>query len=110
MRRCTDRVEVLAPRAPSTGSTQSTRADSVVAPLVFRWRGRRYVVSHVLADWIEVEPWWTGSDLRSEGESEQRWWRVEAGRRSAASTQGQVTGVFDLCWRDGGWSMRRIAD
>ena len=124
MRRCADRVEVLAPRAPS--SAEATAADSVAAPLVFRWRGRRYVVSAVLADWLEMEPWWSAAETGGEGEAEQHWWRVEAGRRSAVAphrlgadvapdaapdlTYGVVTGVFDLCWRDGSWSMRRVAD
>ena len=120
MRRCADRVEVLAPRASS--AVGATAAESVAAPLVFRWRGRRYVVSAVLADWLEVEPWWGAAGTRGEGEAEQHWWRVEAGRRgvvaphdlgSAAAvglTHGVVTGVFDLCWRDGSWSMRRVAD
>ncbi|MFZ0323981.1 MAG: DUF6504 family protein [Actinomycetes bacterium] len=101
----------------STGSTAG--AESVAAPpaappaapLAFRWRGRRYVVSHVLADWVEVEPWWGATGSGATGESEQRWWRVEAGRHSVAvDDPGLVTGVFDLCWREGTWSMRRITD
>jgi hypothetical protein len=56
-------------------------------PRVFRWRGRRYEVTEVLAQWLEVTPWWRGSAPQADGlhDRQRRVWRVEAGG-----------GVFDL--------------
>ena len=71
-------------------------------PRVFRWRGRRYEVTEVLAQWLEVTPWWRPSALVADApekspeespeepaflihDQQRRVWRVEAGG-----------GVFDL--------------
>lgn len=54
------------------------------APEGFRWRGRRYVVCAVVAQWVEALPWWTGAS------GQRHVWRVEA-----ASRTGTV-GVYDL--------------
>jgi hypothetical protein len=60
-------------------------------PRVFRWRGRRYEVTEVLAQWLEVTPWWRVAaqhpavDLPAVHDRQRQVWRVEAGG-----------GVFDL--------------
>ena len=88
-----------------------------VTPLAFRWRGRRYVVGTVLAQWVETGAWWRGASRRlgqlddqpdSPPEDPERslWW-VEACR-------GAHTGVFDLsCESAGGqerWVLHAIHD
>ena len=122
MRRIGESIESLTPLAP-TGT-------EVMAPMAFRWRGRRYVVDSVLAHWVETGAWWRYPDQSRTSQTEQdpgpdleppadpeRWlWRVEAGSRTTH------TGVFDLCLeRDpsphlsprlsqGRWSLHAIYD
>ncbi|MGB2839410.1 MAG: DUF6504 family protein [Actinomycetes bacterium] len=93
MRRIDESIESLTPMSQSD--------NAAVAPLAFRWRGRRYVVGTVLAHWVETGAWWrrvAPHPQREEPHSTtsgppdpERWiWRVEACR-------GAQTGVFDLC-------------
>ncbi len=109
------------------------RRDDV--PTEFVWRGRLYVVSDVLAHWIETDVWWQspaaralygvtagagsasggsdgdgGSDEAGTGPSstaEREVWQVEArpGRLRAP-------GVYDLSfdWSAGIWSLARSYD
>ncbi|HEX5016423.1 MAG TPA: DUF6504 family protein [Actinomycetes bacterium] len=105
MRRIDESIESLTPLAAADAE--------LVAPMAFRWRGRRYVVDSVLAHWVETGAWWRRTDQnRSECDLQppadpERWlWRVEAGTRTSH------TGVFDLCLeRDPGrWSVHAIYD
>ncbi len=60
-------------------------------PAVFRWRGRRYVVTEVLATWHERRAWWRDlNDGDADAPTGREVWRVQA--RSGPG----VTGVFDL--------------
>ena len=108
MRRHSDAVEVLTRPAP-TGPE----------PGEFHWRGRRYVVAEVLARWTQAGSWWTGTAVRAlrDGavtsteldDREQQWWRVEAGSgRLTELSAGQ--GVYDLCFADGRWTLKRVMD
>jgi hypothetical protein len=82
-------------------------------PAGFRWRGRRYAVRVIVAQWVEALPWWAG-DLRVEparvdGVSGQRHvWRVEAAPRTG------TVGVYDLYCTSRGdrrrWGMGRVLD
>ena len=116
MRQINESIESLAPLATSDGSASpgpSSRAVSAPSapPLVFRWRGRRYVVGSVLAHWVETGAWWRASAvpqvIDQPPADPERWlWRVEADSR------GRQTGVFDLCLdRDRErWSLHAIYD
>lgn len=94
-----------------SGEPVETTTDATGAPAMFRWRGRRYIVSDVVAAWVEALPWWVG---RGDGqESEQRHaqrhvWRVEAAPRTGAF------GVYDLYEVPGGdgpqWALERVLD
>lgn len=108
MRRHSDVVEVLTRPAP-TGPE----------PDEFHWRGRRYVVAEVLARWTQSGSWWTGASVRAlrEGatpsaeldDREQQWWRVEAGSGRLAELSAGP-GVYDLCFADGRWLLKRVMD
>ena len=82
------------------------------APIVFRWRGRRYEVRAVVAHWIEAVPWWlagTGTSRMGEhGGGQVQAWRVEAVSRTGTS------GTYDLVMvaRAEGyaWGLRQVID
>lgn len=96
-------------------------------PAEFLWRGRLYVIRHVLAHWIETAPWWSNrtSSRTDEGAAggastepedspglgldgpEREVWRVEASPGRAAGS-----GVYDVTfdWAAGGWTLRRALD
>jgi hypothetical protein len=119
MRRIDESIESLAPAAPPSGPGSAFGAGEPGAPLAFRWRGRRYVVGSVLAQWVETGAWWRRPvDAGRQGaeaaewsvpvDPERRLWRVEACR-------GAETGVFDLCLEvddrgPGRWSLHTIHD
>jgi hypothetical protein len=61
-------------------------------PDAFIWRDRLYVVTEVLATWLEREAWWEVDVRRGEPAPYERTvWRVEAGPGRWAGT-----GVYDL--------------
>ncbi len=60
------------------------------APAGFRWRGRRYVVTGVIASWVEAVPWWRGDLLPAAAGGQQVVWRVEAAGRAGS------TGVYEV--------------
>lgn len=65
--------------------------DARGAPAVFRWRGRRYVVRSVLANWVEAAPWWAGGIPSAGAGGQHQVWRVDAVGSTGA-------GVYDLRW------------
>jgi hypothetical protein len=71
-----ERIEVL------------TGTDGV--PAVFRWRGRRYAVTGVIAHWVEAVPWWRGETLDAGAGGQRMVWRVEAAERAGSR------GVYEL--------------
>jgi hypothetical protein len=82
------------------------RQDST--PAQFLWQGRLYVVTSVLAHWVEAGAWWRG-EARSEhvDDGERELWRVEAGRGRMFGI-----GVYDLCfdWSLAQWQVVRTID
>jgi hypothetical protein len=64
-------------------------------PRAFRWRGRRYRVSEIGANWTERGPWW-------EGQGERTFFRALTDRNS----------VFDLCFEPTHrrWLLYRLHD
>lgn len=60
------------------------------APAAFRWRGRRYAVTGVIAHWVEAVPWWRGEILGAGAGGQRIVWRVEAADRAGC------TGVYEL--------------
>jgi hypothetical protein len=90
-----------------SGEPIEVTADAGGVPAVFRWRGRRYAVSGVVAAWVEALPWWVGRG--EDGRHVQRHaWRVEAAPHAGAS------GVYDLyrVTRVGSsqWGLERVLD
>lgn len=82
-------------------------------PAGFRWRGRRYAVRAIVAQWVEALPWWAGDlrvePVRADGVSGQRHvWRVEAAPRTG------TVGVYDLYRTSRGdrprWGLERVLD
>ncbi len=74
-------------------------------PRVFRWRGRRYVVTEVLATWHERRPWWRDlHDGLGDTPTGRQIWRVQA-RIGAGSS-----GVFDLGQTAGSWLLLAAHD
>ena len=79
-------------------------------PRGFGWRGRRYVVCAVLAQWVEVLPvprrrsgagrvgGMVGADVE----------RVEVWRVEAMSRVGR--GVYEIAESAGEWCLRRVVD
>lgn len=59
-------------------------------PVEFRWRGRRYAVQGVIAQWVEAMPWWRGVSPAAGASGQCQLWRVEA-----AGRVGSV-GVYEL--------------
>lgn len=81
-------------------------------PLRFRrdlrgGRRRTYVVTEVLARWVESGPWWLyrppGEDQGPDPVGERQVWRVEASRDG-------VTGVYDLAHDGRRWRLVRTLD
>lgn len=77
-----------------------------------RGRRRAYVVTDVLARWIESGQWWeyfpSGQNSPGDGRleaGEREVWRVEAGVE-----RGSSTGVFDLSRAGRRWRLVRIVD
>jgi hypothetical protein len=101
-RRINELIETLTPAprdgAPADGTSRDDAAprdgtQATQVPLAFRWRGRRYVVGSVLAQWVETGAWWTAEAAAAiPDDAERQLWRVEVCR-------GTQTGVFDLCLR-----------
>jgi hypothetical protein len=132
VRRRHDLIAVPGPRVPAAvtgaGGPVAGDASGTVAPEAFRWRGRRYVVTEVLAHWVEAAAWWraggaspsvavTAGQQSAEQPAQQparpsaqqrRWWRVAA-RPTHPATQG-APGVYELCCSGGTWSLRRVHD
>lgn len=85
-------------------------------PVAFRWRGRRYAVTAVIARWVEALPWWVDGASGQTGDratgplvhQQRQVWRVEAASRSG------IAGVYDLGRRrrptPGGWILERVLD
>jgi hypothetical protein len=115
VRRRHDLIAVRGERgAAAVAGPHGTGADEVV-PEAFRWRGRRYVVTEVLGQWVEAAAWWRPGAAEtvdvaatSQPVRQRRWWRVSA-RPTHPATQG-ATGVYELCCSGGTWSLRRVHD
>ena len=75
-------------------------------PQSFRWRGRYYRVTEVLARWTEAEQWWRwGESDSTKFPADATVWRV------AASSRGSTSGVFELRHRPGSaWFLIRAFD
>lgn len=82
-------------------------------PVEFRWRGRRYVVQGVIAQWVEAMPWWRGFPQHTGASGQCQVWRVEAAGRTGSA------GVYELrrdppCGQSGGdlgaWHLVRVLD
>jgi len=86
----------------AVGSVEVTEADDG-APAVFRWRGRRYTVRVVIANWVEALPWWV-DQAGGQRHARRHVWRVEAASRTG------MTGVYDLYRISRGWGLERVID
>jgi hypothetical protein len=77
-------------------------------PAGFRWRGRRYAVHAIVANWVEAVPWWLETTRAGQASGQRQVWRVEAAPRTG------TTGVYDLYrvadGRDGRWCLGRVID
>lgn len=85
-------------------------------PVAFRWRGRYYAVTAVIARWVEALPWWVDGASGQAGDrvtgplahQQRQVWRVEAASRPG------IAGVYDLGRRrrptPGGWVLERVLD
>ena len=85
----------------------------VEVPVEFRWRGRRYAVQGVIAQWVEAMPWWRGVPLHAAASGQCQVWRVEAVGRAGSA------GVYELrrdppCGQSGRdlgtWHLVRVLD
>lgn len=74
-------------------------------PRTFRWHGRRYVVTEVIACWHERHAWWRDlHDGRPDSATGRDIWRVEA--RCGSGSRG----VFDLGAVGDLWHLLRSHD
>ncbi len=85
------------------GQLVVVRASRAGEPSRFRWRGRRYDVSAVLAHWVEALPWWVDR-ASGQGPAQRQVWRVEAVSGTGAC------GVYDLARVSDSWSLERVLD
>ena len=125
---------------PVIVTSRARAADGAGEPVTFVWRGRRYAVCAVLAQWQQRRAWWRDvldphldSQLDRGGPApagariaaaarERRVWRVEAGLwrpraagmgSSRTAGVGPSLGVFELACDDTdppAWQVLRIAD
>ncbi len=84
-----DRAEVAVAHLYRSERVEAV-ANAAGAPVHFRWRGRRYVVCGVIANWVEAVPWWRGSLLATGASGQCQIWRVEAAERAGSR------GVYEL--------------
>lgn len=80
-------------------------------PRGFGWRGRRYVVCAVLAQWVEVRPVprrRSDADSRVVGTGGADVERVEVWQVEAMSRVGR--GVYEIAESAGEWCLRRVVD
>jgi Family of unknown function (DUF6504) len=89
-RRYCDVIRVTTQRVGVAGDPEPA------VPRAFRWRRRWYLVTAVLARWIEADQWWQSSATDRSGQDvagrlDRLVWRVEARPR-----HGSALGVFDL--------------
>ncbi|MGV1004679.1 MAG: DUF6504 family protein [Candidatus Nanopelagicales bacterium] len=80
------------------------------APRAFRWHRRRYLVTVVLAHWIESGSWWGGAREVLAGAipaHEVQYWRVEA-----RPERGGPSGIYELCHNsvNATWELARTWD
>jgi hypothetical protein len=85
----------------------------VEVPVEFCWRGRRYAVQGVIAQWVEAMPWWRGVPLQAAASGQCQVWRVEAVGHAGSA------GVYELrrdppCGQSGRdlgtWHLVRVLD
>jgi len=106
-------------RHPEMGPSESSQPAPIVPPIVpigFVWRGRRYAVRSVIAQWQERRAWWREALDPAPGEPhgigaaarERHVWRVEASVRPDSAVA-----VVELSFDASGmppWQLTRVVD
>lgn len=89
------------------------RTSTEGVPAVFRWRGRRYAVTGVIAHWVEAVPWWRGGALDAVAGGQRMVWRVEAAGRAGSPGVYELSRephVEGLDQRLAAWQLVRVLD